>query len=254
MLIDIHAHIMGDDIQSDEATLLRAVDEYEIDRLYISGLMGFTPTKDEVAKINREVANFIRQNPNRFGGYAYISPEHDNAMDMVRQGIEEYGLNGIKIWVSTFCDDPFVNPVVEAAINYHVPILVHSFHKANGQIPNESTGKNVAVLAARYPEARIIMAHLGGNCYNGIPAIEDLPNVWVDFSGSLFRSDELIYAVERLGADRILFGSDLTGSFLSCYGQVLESEISTNEKDKILYKNALTLFDHDWRLRQRMDY
>lgn len=249
----MHAHIMGDHIKTDQETLLRAVNEYEIDRLYISGLIGFTPTKEEVAKINHVVADFIRHDPYQFGGYVYISPEHDNALDMVRKGIEEYELNGIKLWVSTFCDDPCVNPVIEAAIDYDVPILVHSFHKAIGQIPNESTGVNVAKLAERYPESKIIMAHLGGNCYNGIPAIEEFPNVSVDISGSLFRSDELIYAVERLGSDRVLFGSDLTGSFLSCYGQMMDAEISIEEKNKIYYKNAVSLFNRDRYLAQRMD-
>lgn len=32
------------------------------------------------------------------------------------------------------------------------------------------------------PETAFIMAHLGGNCYHGIPMIWDLQNVFVDVS------------------------------------------------------------------------
>ena len=100
--------------------------------------------------------------------------------------------------------------------SYNVPVLIHAFYKATGQYPNESTGRNVARVAARYPELKIIMAHLGGNCYDGLPAIRSFPNVWVDYSGSIFRADELPYALEMVGANRILHGSDMPGAYLVC--------------------------------------
>ena len=111
---------------------------------------------------------------------------------------------GVKLWMASLCDDPRVFPVVEQCIEYRAPILIHSFHKAVGQLPFETTGEHVANLARRYPQARILMAHLGGNAYHGLPAIRDCPNVWTDICSSIFRGDSLSYALELLGEDRIL--------------------------------------------------
>lgn len=113
---------------------------------------------------------------------------------------------------------------------------------------NESQGGNVATLARRYPELKIIMAHLGGNCYHGLPAIADCKNVWVDNSSSIFRGDDLSYAIKTIGVDRILFGSDMPGNFLVNLGQVLELPLSESDRDKILYKNALKVFDCNYRV------
>lgn len=226
------------------------MEQYNIDRVYVSGLSGSTPTSQEVTEVNREVASFVREEPEKIGGYVYISPEHDNATDVLKRGIEEQGLSGAKFWISSLCDDVCVNPVAEKIIDYGVPLLIHAFHKSNGQYPNESVGYNVAVLARRYPELKIIMAHMGGNCYNGIPAIRDCPNVWVDYSDSLFRGDELTYAIEVIGADRILHGSDMPpGSYLVNLGQVLEANMSKENRDKILYKNALQVFNRSLKLK-----
>jgi len=249
MIIDMHVHLWEGLYGEHKARILNAIELYSISKVYVSGLSVYIPSKEQVAGVNLEVARFMREEPDKISGYVYISPEHDNAVDVLKRGIEEQGFAGAKFWVSALCDDMCVDRVMEKIIDYGVPLLVHAYHKAKGQLPRESIGINVANLARRYPEARIIMAHLGGNCYNGLPAIRDCENVWVDFSGTLFRGDELSYAVECLGAARVLFGSDMPGVFLVNLGQVLEAKITRDEKDLILYKNALKLFDNKAEIR-----
>lgn len=92
------------------------------------------------------------------------------------------------------------------------------------------------------------MAHLGGNCYHGIPAIRDLPNVFCDFSGSIFTGDAVNYAAEYLGTDRLLFGTDMPGSFLVNLGQVTGADLTEEDQNKILYANARKLLDRHYRL------
>lgn len=248
MIIDIHAHLWYRNYERGKKDLLRAVKLYDIDRVYLSGLGCYYPDKDEVRELNAEVSNFIREQPEHFGGLVYVNPDHDNALEVLQRGIEEQGMSGMKLWVCTFCDDPHVYPLIEKTIEYGVPTLVHAFHKANGQVPNETIGENVANLARRYPEAKLLMAHFGGNCYNGIPAIRDCPNVWCDYCGSIFRGDELQYGIEQLGVDRILFGTDMAGSYLVNLGQVLELDLSQEDREKILSGNALKLLDRNFRL------
>lgn len=248
MLIDIHAHSLGGDFVNRDEMLFKVIERYNFDKMYISNLCGAIPTEDEVTFVNEQTAQLVKKAPDRIGGYVYISPEHKNAVDVLKKGIEEQGFEGVKFWISAYCDDPVCYKTVEKIIDYGVPLLLHTFHKAVNQLPFETTGEHVANLAKRYPELKIIMAHLGGNCYHGIPAIRDLKNVWVDFSGSSYRSDELPYTVENVGVDRILFGTDCPINCTVSLGQLDEIELSEDDKDKIRYKNALKILDRNFRL------
>ena len=244
MIIDIHTHLMGREYKNQRKLLLQAMEQYQISKIFVSGLTQIpNPKSDAIRAYNDEVADFKRENETRVEGYVYVSPELPDAEYELRRGIEDQGMIGLKIWMSTRCDDPCIDPIAERMIAYGYPILIHAMHKAVNQLPNESLGQHVAALARRYPELKIIMAHLGGNCYHGIPAIMDCPNVWVDHSSSIFRGDDLAYAVEMLGADRVLFGSDMPGNYLVNVGQVEELPISDEEKEKIYAKNALRVFD-----------
>lgn len=246
MIIDVHAHIMAADYEKDKQDILKAIVLYGIDRLYVSAIDGavFNPGKEEIDAYNAEMYRFMQQCPEHIFGYCYVNPNHDNTLEVLKRGIDVYRMSGVKLWVSHYCDDSKVFPVIQFCIERSVPVLIHSFHKAVGQLPNETVGKNVAALARLYPQAKILMAHLGANCYNGIKAIKNCPNVMVDFSGSIFRRDDIDYTVEMLGSKRVMFGTDLPqpGSMLSNYGRVLEADLTEEQRDDIMYKNALAFF------------
>lgn len=242
----MHTHLWLSHSEKDKKVMLKAIDRYGIERIFVSALAGYFPDKNTVTVLNKLTFDFSREHPECVSGYVYISAEHDNALYTLRKGIEEQSFIGMKLWVSTYCDEECVFPLVEKCIDYNVPVLLHSFHKATSQVAHETVGKNVANLARRYPEAKLIMAHFGGNCYNGIPAIRDCKNVWCDFCGSIFRGNELNYGVEHLGVDRILYGTDMPGSFIVNYGQVLEADITDEERRKIFYDNTVRLFDRQF--------
>ena len=244
-LIDMHAHIFcSNDLEREKSILLRNIEIYGIDRVCVSPLNGFFPSEAEVELMNRQAYSFTLEHPDNISAYVYVSPEHENSLSVLREGIEDYSMIGAKVWVSERCDSPAMNRLSEALIDYDVPLLIHSFKKSTGQVANESTAKDVRALALRYPELKIIMAHIDGNCYEGAECVRELRNVYVDVSGSTARRGEVEYAVAHLGADRVLFGSDATGcSFAVPYGKVLDARISDDAKEKILYKNALELFN-----------
>jgi predicted TIM-barrel fold metal-dependent hydrolase len=243
VIIDIHAHLWGGQYAENKAEIVRACQRHGLTRCYISGLGAFQPDPEEIAELNREVYRFQREEPGLIQGYAYVNPNHGNALAVLQRCVEEWGMAGMKLWVACYCDAPQVYPLVEQCIDYRIPVLLHTFHKRVGQLPNESLATHVARLAKRYPEAKLIMAHLGGNCYHGIKVVQAYPNVFVDFSGSMFRRGDLDYACRLLGAERILFGSDLpVADPLVSLGQVEEADLMEAEKEVILHKNALALF------------
>ena len=55
------------------------------------------------------------------------------------------------------------------------------------------------------------------------------------------------FAYDMVGADRLLFGSDCPIDAAPALGQILDLDISEEEKEKMLWKNAHKLFKEDLR-------
>ncbi|WP_127579287.1 amidohydrolase family protein [Paenibacillus koleovorans] len=244
MIIDMHTHIWHGRYEQHARDLVTNCERYGIDKVFVSGLQTQYSTKEQVKGQNADVARFLKEHRDVAEGYVYVNPTHDDAMDVLRRGIEETGMIGLKLWIATYCTHQSVFPLIEKCIEYDIPILLHAFYKAINQLPDETTGPHVAELAQRYPQAKLIMAHFGGNHYHGLKAIRDYPNVVTDFSGSIFRREEVDYAVKMLGAERILFGSDMPGcSYITNFGQVEEADLTEEERSLIYSGNTIKLFN-----------
>ncbi len=243
MIIDVHAHIRSN---TDQKEVLKAVEQYGISEVYLSNVSerGYYPIDIDVDFCNGVVADFCKEHSDVFRYMCFVNPYNKNTEEVIRRAVEEDNAKGIKLLVATKCDSKLINPVAEAAIRYDVPILIHAFHKYDGGLlTNESTAYEVAELARRYPEAKLIMAHLGGDAYHGLKVVRDLPNVWGDISGTIYRNGELEYAVKLLGEDRILFGTDAQGvPYPLCIGKVQEADLTPEAKEKIFFQNAQKLF------------
>lgn len=248
MVIDIHAHIWGGSVDACKRKLLKAMDLYGIDRVYVSGLQNLWSDEAEIDFLTGAILQFMREEPERIGGAVYVNPKNSNTMEVLRRAIGDNGFEMIKLWVNTLADDPSVDPIMEYAETAGVPVLMHAIHDSIRQLPTCSTGVHIANIAKRHPRAKILMAHFGGNCYHGIPAIRDIPNVWCDMSGPSFHGGELDYAVENLGAERVLFGTDMPGPYITNLGQVLGADLTQAQRELILYKNARKLLDRSFRL------
>ncbi len=244
MIIDIHAHLWDGSFESDKRQIRTVCERYKVSQVVVSSLGGYFPGREEIARLNAATAAFMREEPSLIRGWCYVNPRNPDALDVLRHGIEDAGMSGIKLWVATFCDDPLVFPLVEQCIRYRVPVLIHTFYKQVGQLPFESLGGNVAALARRYPEAKLLMAHMGADCLRELKPIRPYSNIRVDTSGSIVHRDDIDYAKEMLGADRIVFGTDMPMiSFLLNYGQIEEADLTPDEKDAIFCRNAQRLLE-----------
>lgn len=249
MIIDIHAHIWGkspEGLINSKNNLLKCAQAFNIDRIYVSGLCNYVSDEAEIDYLNTEVAKFMAEEPELIGGAVYINPRNKNVLDVVKRATQEQGFEMIKLWCCTHADDPSVDPIMEYAEQNGIPVLFHVFKKSTVQVPNETTGIHMANLARRHSRTKILMAHLGGSSYDGIPAIRDLKNVWCDHSGTIYHGDDLNYALDYLGADRILFGTD--NLYLANIGQVLGADLTDAQRDMIFFKNAQKLLDRSFRL------
>ncbi len=239
MMIDMHAHLMDGEAEEGKANLLSACKTMGIDKIMVSSLGSFNPGEEEVERLNAQTAAFMREAPETVLGWCYVNPRNWNCMGVLKRGVRENGMRGMKLWVATFCDDLLVFPLARWCGENGLPVLAHAFYKRVGQLPYESLGENVANLARACPETKILMAHLGANCLRELKLVADCPNVWADFSGSIVRRDDLDYAKKLLGAQRLVFGTDMPlfpGQL--CLGQMEEADFTPEERELVSYKNA----------------
>ncbi len=133
--------------------------------------------------------------------------------------------------------------------NHGYDILEHgdklfSFAHALGAVVQMHPAEisQMPVFANKYPNMKLIIAHLGSDTY--IDAVEAAKhrNIYVDTSGSASTKNHIIErAVSRIGAARILFGTD-TYSPAFQLARIAWADISQADKKRILLDNAVELF------------
>jgi len=146
--------------------------------------------------------------------YATVNPNYTtHAVDEIERCVER-GAIGVKLAASRRASDPLLDAVCEAAARYRLPILHHVWQHRTREWPSQeiSDGADLAELARRHPTVSFILAHIGGggDYLHTFPAIADVSNILADVSGSGVDRGMLDLAILQLGAERIIWGSDLT--------------------------------------------
>ncbi|MBM7784772.1 amidohydrolase family protein [Tenggerimyces flavus] len=243
-IIDAHTHLGP---QGFDPGAIEEGERLGVTTFLCSSIAGYQhyPSFDQVVETNRAMVGEMARFPSQVLGFCYVNPRHGAAaLDDFRRNVEEHGMVGLKLWVATLCDDPLVFPFVEQAIQYGIPVLAHCWRKSVGQLPYESEPVHVAALGLRYPEASIMMAHLGGQVEWATNAVLDVPNVRLDTSGTPVGGSEVALAVRRLGAERVVFGSDLPGACLAAnVGKVWGAGLSDAEQELVLGGNMARMLE-----------
>lgn len=248
LIIDCHGHLhqqsLADYLEKDRQ-LIEAADKLGIDKLCCSILTHTRPASVEgFRQCNAWLVEAIKRFPDRILGWCYVNPEHSKeALEEIRRYVEEHGFIGVKLYNERVCTDPIVFPVVELAIELRVPILHHAGHGHHPipDQPNISDSGDLTELGRRYPEARLICAHIGGggDWEWSIKAMRHGTNVFLDTSGSVIDEGMVPMAVDVLGVDRILFGCDM--SMTAGVGKMRALDVSADDKRKILGGNMMQL-------------
>ena len=149
---------------------------------------------------------------------------------------------GVKLWVAHRCSGPELDPIIARATELKAPILQHTWFKAGGNLPGESTPTDLVELARRHPDAKLICGHTGGDWPLGIRAIRAAKTLVTEISGSDPTTGMVEMAVRELGADRVLFGSDSgSRSFASQVAKVHDADVPEDAKKLILKENLRRL-------------
>ena len=155
---------------------------------------------------NREVARHVEQSRGRFLGACVVNPLFiDEALREMEDCRKQYGMR----WVGELC-------------NYTVPyqytikefeLLVDQAVKLGMVLDVHTTLPEMEYIIAKFPRATIVFPHFGEQpqIFRRIELVARHANCYADIAGSGHeRVGMLEYAVETIGPERVLFGSDFS--------------------------------------------
>jgi predicted TIM-barrel fold metal-dependent hydrolase len=247
---DQHSHlnaVPGKTPEERAAFLVKCMDRVGVERIIISqGYCDYkAPTPVEQFRLeNERTMRAAKAFPDRIYGSVFITPA---LLDFSMKELDRCVRDGPMVMIGEIeaearCNVPEMDPIAEWAIANEVVILQHEWLLAGGNGPNDSFTYDVVELAKRHPKLQIVAAHLGGNWELGIRYMRDTPNVYAGLAGFDPGSGVVEMAVRELGAERVIFGSDVGGrSFSSQIAKVLSADIPDSAKELILGGNLRRL-------------
>ena len=244
MIWDLHCHLSGVEGRTPDeriASLMRFADRMGIERLVF--FMGYPwatdPSPDEFRRQNDQVLQALSHWHDRAFAFAYLNPKHaDESLAELDRCVRDGPMVGIKLWVAVRCNHENLDRIIRRASELKAVVYQHTWQKSTGNQPGESTPNDLVELAARHPNASMICGHCGGNWELGIRAVRQQKNISVGIGGSDPTAGFVEMAVRELGAERVLYGSDIGGrSFASQLAKVRGARIPDDDKSQILGQN-----------------
>jgi uncharacterized protein len=222
------AQRLGVEIPPEDATHLGQRWVGEMDKYGIERLVMFTSVPGD----HDAVAAAAHAFPERITGYIMLDPTQSNAVDVLGQGVQHYGLKGVTLFPAMHhfhAYDERLYPLYQAAVELGIPVFMH-FGVLKVSIRDKLGLPNVFDLryadpidlhqvAIDFPSANFIIPHFGCGYFREVLMLgAQAPNVYVDTSSS---NTWLTYMPSHLdlktvfdktlqvfGPQRTLFGTD----------------------------------------------
>jgi hypothetical protein len=258
MLVDVHAHFYHArtpraDWRERNASRLAAGARIGIST-HVASILGswgltspiYFPSPRDVTAGNDALLALQRAEPDRVRGYVCVNPNYTAHARAEIVRCLDAGMIGIKLAASRRADDPLLDPIAALALQRRVPVLQHIWQHRRRDWPGQeaSDAVELCALARRHPDVAFILAHIGGggDWLHSLRAARDVPNVYVDLSGSGVDGGMLEACLESVGAERLLWGTDLTMDTGWAKLRYLETLVSTEQLALVRWKNAARIF------------
>jgi len=248
-IYDCHGHVgVHPDFPAYKHTpteMIRVMDLLNIEVLAITSTRACC---NDCPRGNAEVAEALKQYPQRFRGYITVNPNppgealhelerwtdfHTPPLIKLHPDLHKYPVTG-----------PHYRPVWDYANQTRAIVLVHTWDSDPNCGP-----LRLAPIAQEFTHARILIGHAGvtwRGYEQAMQVAEVAPNTFLDIAGSQSHRTVIEAAVSRLGAERVLFGSDMP--YLEAavsLGRVLTARITDQDKELILRTNFMRLLEED---------
>ena len=281
MIIDVHSHAWQypahfNDSFRLQARRARAGVEVDLTVRYEEYMAGATQVDRTIvfggkAKLSglwvddHYVAEYVAAHPEALIGFLSLDPTQDGWRQEMIDGHEKLGLRGIKL-MSMYAgfqpDDQRLDPLWSYATQHSLPVLLHTGTTFIAQAPLEFTlPRHLDRVAIRFPEVKIIMAHLGHPYeHECVAVIRKHPNVYSDISALHYRPFQMYHSlmlVQEYGVwNKLLFGSDYPFTTVDASIDGLQSlndqlegsklpRLNTTEIEALIHRNSLSILGID---------
>ena len=267
--IDAHVHILPDCVHvanpdsedvwayADLHKYQAIMDELGIEKAVIMPLndpwlmsMEFT-----IDAVHKNLYDMKQRYPGKFYAFADIDTRNTFAesVDAIRKGIEEYGLNGIKIHPNNTgvdLDSDYNQPIFAYAQKRRIPVAIHSYPNSES---DRSAAYRIVNVLAQYPDLTLIVSHMGAYQWEQL-----LPTrAYVDFSAILpdyvrtYGIEKTNQILRSFGADRLTFATDYPDSrslqqneiYCSYFDILNQMDFTQEEAEQIAFGNILRILD-----------
>lgn len=248
MIVDADVHLSptnegGIGITIEE--LLRRMDRSGVDKA-LAWLQ--PPYLRQTDDANRYVFEATQAHPERIIGFGWVDPHLglDAGRETIKRSLGEYGFHGVKLngaQNSFIIDEPTTAmPLIEDIAAAGTVLALHVGADAFEQTHPWRVGK----IAARFPELRILMVHMGGVGHadltsSAIEIAQEHPNIML--LASAVKTRPILKALHTVGPARICWGSDTPFDpmhvELARFRAILDGEVTDDEAAAILGGNIL---------------
>lgn len=186
------------------------------DKEMLGLVFGFPFQESDIERGNTYVLDGLKKYTGTFFGLLVTKPEDeagrlDKAMQQGFLGIKPYpdfapgGYGDVSIF--DFLPHEHLN-----VLNQHKAILMLHIPRKD-RLADPDNIREILQIHEKYPDIKFIVAHIGRayclpTAERGLPQLAQAPGLYYDFAANL-NADVLEYAIDLVGADKILYGSDL---------------------------------------------
>ena len=191
---------------------------------------------DETIETENEYMYHLSKECDCIYQWVVIDPRNENTFNQAEYMLKSEKCVGIKLHpvYHGYSLEEYADKVFSFSSKLKAIALIHPDKRADYIVP----------IANKYPDTTFIMAHLGDEYW--VEAVKNAKNrnVYVDTSGISSSFNQIVeYAVEQIGPERILFGTDTYAAGFQ-RGRIEYALISERDKENILRNNALKLFEN----------
>lgn len=276
MRIDVHTHIFPEAIRTARAhyfcgepafallyrqpasklaaaaDLVETMDAQQIDKAVVFGFPWKNP--ETARRHNDYIREAAEHYPGRLIPFACFDVLSDEAVREAERCVENgfSGLGELALYDSGF-DRQVIGrlaPLMAICLENNLPVLIHTNEPVGHAYPGKAPLAlgQIYDLIRSFPNNTLILAHWGGGIFFYHLARKEvkgsLEHVYFDTAASPFLYDPAIFAiaVQIVGKEKILFGSDFPLLPPDRYFDQMRAQLSSSDIDCICGDNAARLF------------
>ena len=213
--------------------------------------------KPDVARyLNKFVKKIADKYEGKVTGLASVFPGEKDSENILKEAFDS-GLGGVKLHAHVQCFEMLsdgMDIVYDMCSRYKKPLVIHASREPKSpEYPCDPYDicdvKHVKSVLENYPNLKLCVPHMGVDEYTEYKDLtEKYDNLWLDTAMVItdYLPVDNPHKLKDMRCDRIMYGTDFPNipyAWDRELKEIVDSSLSKEDLDKILYKNAIEFYD-----------